>query len=199
MWNFEGSKYIPFYHPSYGSGTFNFSEHVSVLDVFVDCIFKIHLWNILFHYSKGYFNKNVYHTKNINQSLHVTHSVMSFSLCLLQLFPRTTAIWLLWDCSPASGPLCYLCLQTGTSSPQYPHSSHSAYFVSYCFVTTYHKFSGINIVSLGQEFKHGLDGSSTQGLMRLQPKLQWAAVSSEAQLGKTYFPAPSSSCRIQLF
>ena len=118
---------------------------------------------------------------------------------LLQLFPCTAAILTsvrLLSCLRAfvlSMPSAWNFL------PQYPHSSHSAYFVSYCFVTSYHKFNGINIISLGQEFKHGFDGSSTQGLMRLQPKLRWAAVSSEAQLGKTCFPVPSSSYRIQLF
>ena len=177
-------------------GTFNFSEYISVLVVFIDFNFKLHLWNTLFHYSKRYFDKNVYHTKKTKPPC---HSVMSFNLVFYNCSLVQLPFWLLWDCSPASGPLCYLCLQPGTSSPQYPHSSHSAYFVSYCFVTSYHKFNGINIISLGQEFKHGFDGSSIQGLMRLQPKLRWAAVSSEAQLGKTCFPASSSSYRIQLF
>lgn len=36
------------------------------------------------------------------------------------------------------------------------------------------------------------------GLTRLQPRCYWAAVSSEAQMGKICFSDPSNCCRIQL-
>ena len=118
---------------------------------------------------------------------------------LLQSLPCTSAILTsvgFLSCLRAFA----LCLRPGIFFPKYPYSSHSPYFVFYCYVTSYPKFTGINIIiSVGQEFGHGLGGSSTQGLTRLQPRCQWATALSEAQLGKICFPAPSSCCRIQLF
>ena len=74
-------------------------------------------------------------------------------------------------------------LLSETLPPSGTTCSKLSVLVSYCSITNYHKFRGlkqhsfISSVSLGQKSRHGLTGSSAQGLTRLQSRCRLSCIS----------------------
>lgn len=151
---------------------------------------------MLLDHSEGLFNKMSVRLKT-KKTLHVTQSYHSTSS------PTITALHVCH--SDLRGiPLLPQGLCTGcvVLLPLFPPNTcifRSSYF---SFLLPHNKLPQTKahylVVSVGQEFGHGLAGPSME-VSRLQPRYQWPVVLPGDPLGRTCFQAPISCCKIQLF